>query len=119
LVLLASFVTLVAVVAWLPLGETDGPPSTKAPAADDAAAPDELQGLLVGHEVISTEPVTYSPDRSRVWDTNGALHQVTVVAGTLSVEDDHGHRRNYVAGESYAAGWAPYIAANRTDATPR
>ncbi len=71
-------------------------------------------GIPVGHEVLSEQPMWFAPGTSRSWQTDEGLHQVTVVSGTLSVEDSQGHRRDYRAGEGYLAGWSPYTALNRT-----
>src|SRR5919199_5923686 len=71
-------------------------------------------GGLVGHEVVRAEKVTYPPQSSRPWGLRDGLHQVTVLTGTLTAEDGDGHGRDYHPGESYVAGWKPYVTRNVT-----
>ncbi len=71
-------------------------------------------GVAVGHEVLGEQQMRLSPERSRAWETGEGLHQVTVIAGTLRVDDDHGHRTEYRAGQSYLAGWSVYAVSNPT-----
>ena len=72
-----------------------------------------VEGALVGHDVVRTERITYSAGEARSWP-DGALHQVTVLSGTLTVDDGSGSAHAYGEGRGLVAGWAPYTARNVT-----
>ncbi len=74
---------------------------------------------LVGYELVSEQAMTLRPESLRDWDTTAGPHEVTVLAGTLSVDDGYGHHRDYRAGESYLAGWFPYTTSSGTPAPVR
>ena len=77
-----------------------------------SSVPPALAGVPVGHEVVSEQPITYSAGASRPWTAGEGLHHVTVVAGTLTVDDEFGFRRDYRVGESWLAGWSAYTTRN-------
>lgn len=79
-----------------------------------SSVPPVLAGVPVGHEMVREQPITYSPGMSRPWEASDGLHHVTVVAGTLTVDDSSGFRRDYRVGESYLAGWSAYTTRNVT-----
>ncbi|MDQ4090286.1 MAG: hypothetical protein M3163_08285 [Actinomycetota bacterium] len=83
-------------------------------AAIPSSVPPALAGVPVGHEVAREEAITYSPGGWRPWEATEGLHHVTVVAGTLTVHDESGFRRDYRVGESYLAGWSAYTTRNLT-----
>lgn len=78
--------------------------------------PGLVPGALIGYEATGVRSETYAPGTSRTLPVSEGLYQVTVLAGTLSVEDHAGGRWEYPAGRSYVAGWAPYRAINLTAA---
>lgn len=92
------------------------PASSRSDVASSTQSPHPVAsaGVLVGYEVIQTSIENYAPGTSRSWKTSDGTHEVVVLAGTLSVEDGGDHQHDYTAGESYVAGWEPYITRNRT-----
>jgi hypothetical protein len=88
---------------WRP-GPTDvGEPSaTSQPAAM----------TLVRREVLGVETTTYPSAHSTAWSEEIGLHAVSVVAGTLTVRSVGATPVSYGAGQSFVAGWAPYLAVN-------
>jgi hypothetical protein len=97
--------TAVIGLAWL-IGHEGTTSSRRTPTNVD---------LNVGYEAIRSETDTYAPGTSKSWATSEGLRQFTVLEGTLSVHDGHGHGRDYRAGESYVAAWAPLTVSNQTD----
>lgn len=79
-----------------------------------SSLPPVLAGVPLGHDVVREQPITYSQGMSRPWEASDGLHHVTVVAGTLTVDDESGFRRDYRVGESYLAGWSAYTTRNVT-----
>lgn len=87
------------------------PPATEA----ELRVPPDQEPPLVGHQVTRSEAESYAAATSRSWSTDAGLHKVRVVAGTLTVDGGgEGPARVYEAGQSYVAGWAPYVARNET-----
>jgi hypothetical protein len=98
---------------WLAADDDPRPAATNRPAVQSSVPP-AFDAIPVGYEPSREEQVVYPPGTTRQWDSGAGLHQVTVIAGMLSVEDGRGYRRHVAAGDSYAAGWSPYTATNRT-----
>jgi hypothetical protein len=82
--------------------------------ASRSSVPPILAGVPFGHDVVAEQQISYAPGMWRPWEPRDGLHHVTVVTGTLSVEDDHGFRQDYGAGQSYMAGWSSFATRNRT-----
>ena len=83
-------------------------------AASRSSVPPVLAGAPLGHDVVGEQAITYAPGVSRLWAASERLHHVTVLAGTLTVHDESGFRRDYRVGESYLAGWSAYTTRNVT-----
>ena len=72
-------------------------------------------GTLVGLRATESERVFYEPGGSRSWSPGPQIIGVKVISGRVTVYGVDGERRVYIAGEGYAAGWAPHRAVNETD----
>jgi hypothetical protein len=74
----------------------------------------EAVQALLGHEILRTQTVTYGAHTSTRWGTDAGLHQVTVMAGTMTIDGSNGETSRYGPGATYVAGWTPYVVRNET-----
>lgn len=110
---LAVMAAVVVGVSWLVA--YDGPASLRRTGgAQPSPLPRAPVGVPIGYVATGTISESYSPGESRHWYPADGYHQVTVLVGTLSVDDGGDHRVDYAAGATYVAGWAPYTVSNRT-----
>lgn len=66
-------------------------------------------------EAITVQPSAYEPGQSSGWHSHDGVHVVTVLSGTLTVDDgDLGHRA-YGPGETYLGGRQPHQTRNDGD----
>ena len=108
-------VVAAAVVAGAWLVDRDVPRSLhRTGAAQPSPFPVAPAAVPLGHLAIATISESYPPGETRKWYPANGHHQVTVLVGTLSVDDGKSHRVEYGAGTTYVAGWAPYTVSNRT-----
>ena len=61
---------------------------------------------------IGTASETYEPGHASGWHVHPGVHSVTVLAGTLTIYDEHCGRTQYGPGETYLGGNAPHLARN-------
>lgn len=61
---------------------------------------------------ITTASITYPPGHSSGWHVHPGVHSVVVLAGTLTMYDEHCVRTDYGPGETYLGGNAPHLARN-------
>jgi len=109
-------VLFIAGASVLLKGGASSPPGDGArPSAEKAVPVPVLQGGdLVGHEVVRTEHLTFAAHTARPLVSDAGLHQVRVVAGTVTIEGSNGERSHYGPGAGYVAGWTPYVVRNDT-----
>ncbi len=91
--------------------------STSAPAESRPDSTSHLEAeraTLVGLRAVASEQMSYEPGASRTWAPSRQIIGVKVLSGRLTVYGSDNEQQVYLAGEGYAAGWAPYRSVNET-----